>query len=187
MIGSINADNVVTRAIQLGIQDGAFGLAQVQDDEIDAETLAYDEAIPLDAISFEAGFVLVPSDRCKTLAQQAEERVPAIANDNTSITYEVEESDEGVSTVTTEPRTASTATERRYRRVRLVVEGVPAGKISHVNRGILLPIKQAFGEFTFTVEIDVAGDDGLPQAKLENVIKETIRQIGATIREEDTI
>jgi len=39
---------------------------------------------------------------------------------------------------------------------------------------------------TFTLEIDVASTDGIDQATLENQIKETIRQIGASVQEEYT-
>ena len=61
---------------------------------------------------------------------------------------------------------------------------VPAGSIADVNRGILMPISRAVGDFTFTLEIDVSSTEGISQSTLENKIKETIRQIGATLRDE---
>jgi len=74
--------------------------------------------------------------------------------------------------------------EKHYRSVRLVVAGVPAGRVADVNRGILMPIKAAFGDFTFTLEVQVADPEGISQTTLENTIKETIRQIGARVVEE---
>jgi hypothetical protein len=74
--------------------------------------------------------------------------------------------------------------EERYRRVKLVIAGVPAGKIADVNRGILMPINRAVGDFEFTIEIDVTSEEGLSKAELENTIKETVRQIGARVVEE---
>ena len=36
----------------------------------------------------------------------------------------------------------------------------------------------------FTLEIDVTSAEGISQSTLENKIKETVRQIGATLRDE---
>jgi hypothetical protein len=66
----------------------------------------------------------------------------------------------------------------------LVIADVPAGKIADVNRGILMPIKAAFGNFTFTLEMQVSDPEGISQTALENTIKETIRQIGARVVDE---
>ena len=83
-----------------------------------------------------------------------------------------------------EAEVAPTA-EARYRQVHLVVGGVPASRIADVNRGILLPISGAVGDFTFRLEIDVESAEGLTEATLETKIKETIRQIGAWVVGED--
>jgi len=72
----------------------------------------------------------------------------------------------------------------KYRRVRLVIEGIPAGKIADINRGVLLPLSSLVKDMKFTLEIDVTSDEGIPKATLENKIKETIRQIGAYLRDE---
>jgi len=74
--------------------------------------------------------------------------------------------------------------EERFKRVRLVVTGIPASKIADVNRGILIPISRAVGEFEFAIEVDVSSVEGISRAVLENQIKETIRQIGASLVEE---
>jgi hypothetical protein len=74
--------------------------------------------------------------------------------------------------------------ERKYKRVRLVVKDIPTGKIADVNRGILLPLSAVVGEFKFTLEIDISSAEGISQSTLENKIKETIRQIGARLRDE---
>jgi hypothetical protein len=65
------------------------------------------------------------------------------------------------------------------------VADVPAGKIADVNRGILMPISAAVGDFKFTLEIDVESAEGISQATLETKIEETIRQIGAQAVEKD--
>jgi len=47
-----------------------------------------------------------------------------------------------------------------------------------------MPISRAVGDFEFTLELDVSGAEGLSQATLDSQVKETIRQIGATLRDE---
>ena len=74
---------------------------------------------------------------------------------------------------------------KQYKRVRLHIANISASKIADVNRGILLPISSVQGDFKFSLEIDVTSDDGITQSTLDNRIKETIRQIGAQIVDED--
>ena len=68
--------------------------------------------------------------------------------------------------------------------MRLVITDIPAGKIADVNRGVLLPLSSLVNELKFTLEIDVTSGEGIPKATLENKIKETIRQIGASLGDE---
>ncbi|HDQ72742.1 MAG TPA: DUF499 domain-containing protein, partial [Chloroflexi bacterium] len=178
---------VVARAIQLGVESGAFGLAELRDGEIDPETLKYQETIPLDALTFEPGVVLVAKAVCGALRAQM---APEMALDepsppSTRADVEVPEAETGVAI--TRPA-VEPSTGERYRRVRLVIAGVPAGKIADVNRGILMPINRAVGDFEFTIEIeieiDVTSEEGLSKAVLEHTIKETVRQIGARVVDE---
>jgi len=69
---------VVARAIQLGIQEGAFGFAPVEAGQIAPEALRFRTELPLGAISFDEGFVLVERGyaearcrRCRSLATGA--------------------------------------------------------------------------------------------------------------------
>jgi hypothetical protein len=68
----------------------------------------------------------------------------------------------------------------------MVIEGVPARRIADVNRGILMPISRAVGDFTFTLTVDVTDEQGIARATLEQTVKETVRQIGARVVEERT-
>ena len=72
-----------------------------------------------------------------------------------------------------------------YRRVNLVISGIPASKIADINRGVLLPLSRSVGDFSFKIEIDVTSTEGISETTLENQIKETIRQIGAHIETEN--
>jgi hypothetical protein len=47
-----------------------------------------------------------------------------------------------------------------------------------------MPLSQAAGEVTFTMEIEVTSEEGISDSTLEQKVKETIRQIGARVVEE---
>ena len=178
---------VVARAIQLGVKDSAFGLAEVRDGEIAPDTLRFREDISLPAVSFEEGVFLIAREQCEALRAQmaaAEEEAAAVAETEGVLTDVTPAEGEGAAAPT--GVVGVTATEGRFKHVRLVVAGIPASKIADVNRGILMPISRAIGDFDFTLEVDVTGAEGISRTTLENQIKETIRQIGAELVNETT-
>jgi hypothetical protein len=180
-------EDVVARAIQLGVQDGALGLAEVHDDEVDVETLRYDEEIPLLTVSFDESVYVLSRERCEALLAQVEpEEEDVGAGVEVTGTGEVGAVEPGVEEEPEpKPESAVKPTEKRYHRVRLVVADVPASKIAGVNRGVFMPLSQAAGEATFTMEIEVTSEEGISDSTLEQKVKETIRQIGARIVEEE--
>ncbi|MBN1139287.1 MAG: ATP-binding protein [Anaerolineae bacterium] len=189
---ALPSEEILARAVQLGVQEGAFGLAALADGEVDPDSLRLGQEVPLGAISFDEAFVLVERRRAEAILAELEVQRkvppettvpggPQIATTTTTV-------EPGVQTGTT--GTTDEGTERppavtHYKRVRLVVEGIPAGRIADVNRGILLPISRAVGDFAFTIAIDVSDAEGIARTTLENTIKETIRQIGGRIVSEE--
>jgi hypothetical protein len=178
------SQGVVTRAIQLGIKDGAFGLVEVIEGDIDPETLKYKTQLPMDGISYSSGTFLISKERSEILWEKIQISEEAA----------VPETDEGEKPgqvpIPPEPEEEDEVQPDRpkdthYQRVRLVVSGIPASKIADVNRGILMPISRSVGDFEFTVEIDVSSAEGISKSTLENQIKETIRQIGGLVDEEE--
>ncbi len=168
---------VAARAIQLGVKEKALGLAELRGEELDPTTLKYGEDIPLAAVSFEPGVYLVSREKAEEfVAQLSQEKAE---EERTEPEEEEREPDKTYVTDDTEP----VDRERKYKRVRLVVKDIPTGKIADVNRGILMPLSAVVGEFKFTLEIDVSSAEGISHSTLENKVKETIRQIGATLRE----
>ncbi len=75
--------------------------------------------------------------------------------------------------------------EKRYGRVRLVAEDVPVGKIADVNRGVFIPLSQVTSDLKFSMAFDFTSEEGVSESTLENVVKETLRQIGARVVEEE--
>jgi len=171
---------VVARAIQLGVQDGAIGLAVAgEDGTIRPEMVRYQETLPLGAISFEPGILVLSSELTARLRVRPEQPVaeppPPPPTPPTGSKWE--------------PLTGDGPTppppDNKYHRVRLVISGIPAGRIADVNRGILIPLSSAVDRLTFTMMLDVASEEGISPETLENRIKETIRQIGARVDEEE--
>jgi len=176
---------VVARALQLGVQEKALGLTEKSGDALDPHKLAYGDNIPLDSIDFESGLYVVSPAQAEALLAQISPPSPRPG---------VTEQEGGDSQPPVEepplppgpghtPPVAPPAADK-YRRVRLVISDIPAGKIADINRGVLLPLSSLVKDMKFTLEIDVTSEEGVPQATLENKIKETIRQIGANLDEE---
>jgi hypothetical protein len=184
------SEEVVARAIQLGVQDGALGLAEVRDGQVVVDTLRYGTEMPLGLISFEADEYVVSRARCEAVLKDAAPAGTGESGGEPGPGVETPTPDIGVTPTPgipgVRPTPGGAPTEQRFQRVRLVVSDVPASKIADVNRGILMPISAAAGDFRFTLEIDVSSAEGMTQATLENKIKETIRQIGARLVVEET-
>ena len=185
--------DIVARAVQIGVQEGAFGLAAQEGGEVDTESLRFRTEVPIGAVSFDEGFCLVERGRAEAIvaalqAQREAEAAAATAGGQPEPTpppvTAAEPPVEGQSAGQIDIGVASPPEVTHYKRVRLVIEGVPAGRIADVNRGILMPISRAVGDFTFTIAIDVSDEEGISRATIENTIKETVRQIGGRIAEE---
>jgi hypothetical protein len=58
---------VVARAIQLGVQDKALGLAELKGEELDPLKLKYGQAITLDSVTFEPGVYVVSQSKAEEL------------------------------------------------------------------------------------------------------------------------
>ncbi|MBN1920387.1 MAG: ATP-binding protein [Anaerolineae bacterium] len=177
---------VVARAIQLGVQEGAVGLADVRDGQVVRESLRYKTAIMLADVTFAPEEVLVARAQCEALlAQWAAEdaaRQPTLV-----ITPPDELGEDEVTVVPpVKPPTPVPGAEKAFHRVHLVIADIPASKIADVNRGVFMPLSNlADGGLTFTLELDVTSTEGIPQATLEHKVKETLRQIGARVVKEE--
>jgi hypothetical protein len=172
---------VVTRAIQLGIHEKALGLTEMSGDELDPYKLKYgkEDDVPLTAISFEPGVYVVSAQKAEELLAKIPPppTLPGLEDEQ----IQVEPPEEKV--VAPTPTTPTPAADK-YKRVRLIINDIPAGKIADVNRGVLLPLSSLVKDMKFKLEIDVTSQEGVPKATLENKIKETIRQIGAWLSDE---
>lgn len=167
---------VVARAIQLGVKERALGLTEMVGDELSPHKLKYGDSIPLDSVAFEPGVYIVTQRKAEELLA----KIPP--SPQLPLSPPPERRDE--ERITPPPQPPLPPQVDKYKRVRLVITGIPAGKIADVNRGILLPLSSLVKDMKFTLEIDVVSEEGVSKATLENKIKETIRQIGARLDDE---
>ncbi|MBN1260855.1 MAG: hypothetical protein JXB35_09260, partial [Anaerolineae bacterium] len=185
---------VVARAIQLGVQDGALALSDIRDGQVVRDSFKFATAISLADVTFDAGEILLSRGRAEALAAQwaAEDAAKAIPEPQppTGVGGAEGETEGKGGAQPPRPPVVSPGPPPReevtLHRLRLVVSDIPASKIADVNRGIFMPLSNLVdGALTFTLEIDVTSQEGIPQATVEQKIKETIRQIGARVVEED--
>jgi hypothetical protein len=175
------SEDVVARAVQLGVQEGALGVAEMRDDGIDPQTLRYDEDIPLLTVSFDEGVYLLSSERFEEIRAQIEVEKPPVKPVGPG------DVDVGVPQPPVkpeEPKPPEKPADKRYHHVRLVVADIPLNKIADVHRGVLMPLSQTTSDLTFTIEVELTSEDGVSESTLEQKVKETIRQIGARVVEE---
>ncbi len=198
------SEGVLARAIQLGVQDGALGLAELKDGSPDPWSLRFGVPLALTAIDFSQTQVVLTRERAETLeaasaAQQAADQGTQVATATGAITVAPKAARAAADIAKTDsvsgpdrgglapgPGSERTPPQTTYHRVRLAIAGVAASKIADVDRGIFLPLSALVdGDLTFTLEIDVTSAEGIPARTLEQTIKETVRRIGARIVEEE--
>lgn len=177
---------VIAGAIRQGVKEKAFSLTEMKENAFDPTRIQYGVSVDLAAINFENSIFLITPDLAETLLAQIPKPLQLPGFDMPGKPDEPVISPQKPLVPPQKPATdpEKTILPEQYHRVRLVISGIPAGKIADVNRGILMPFSQAIGDFQFTLEIDVTSPDGISKTTLENKIKETIRQIGARIDEE---
>ena len=178
---------VIARAIQLGVQDGALGLADVRAGQVVRESLRYRTALMLSEVTFAPEEVVLTHAQCEALlAQWAAEDA---ARQPTLVVTPPDEpaGDKETPVPPVKPPPPIPDKDKVFHRVHLVIADIPASKIADINRGVFMPLSNlADGGLTFTLEIDVSSSEGIPQATLEHKIKETVRQIGARVVKEET-
>ncbi len=175
---ALESQGVLARAIQLGVQDGAFGIVALQGGEIVVNSLKYKAGLPLDAIPFDGDTLLLASSRCEASMAVFREKEGLVI---IKVEPAVQEQRSDAAELISERSSSTSQQPVVYHRLQLIIADILASKIADVNRGILLPLNRAVGDFKFTIEIDVTSEEGVSKATLENQVKETIRQIGAKI------
>ena len=114
--------------------------------------LKYDEAVLLNAITYDSDVYLIEKDKAELLQARLQ---PAVVDPAPDL-------DPGG----TDPSGKDQAP--RSHRVRLVVEGVPASRIADVNHGIFMPLSGSVDNLSSALEIDVSRVEGIDSATVKD-------------------
>ena len=173
-----------------------MGLADLSNGLVSRDSLRFGRQVRLDDVTFGEGEVLLSKCLCETLLAKWADEDRSITEPGpgtqTTTTPGTDSISTGADTTGTTDaaeqttREGSHAQPGKYHRLRLVVSSMQASKIADINRGIFMPLAQLVdGGLTFTLTLDVSSTEGITRDLLDSKIKETIRQIGAQIEEED--
>ena len=181
---------VIKRAIQQGVAEGAFGLAYLTGEEVDRDTLKFKSNVPTSSVSLVEEEVLVSKDRAAKIVVEREiVKVPKGEDTGGGATWGGDTGEKGTGGVVV-PEREGTSGEvpepKRYKRLSIRIEGIPSTKIADFSRGVLMPLSKDVGGFKFTMEIDIdkkAG--GVSESTIKDTVKETISQIGARVTKEE--
>lgn len=172
------SQDVIKRSIQQGIVEGAFGLGYIQDNKIDKDTLKFKSNIPTNQISLDEGEILLSKELAIKL-QQEQTEIPIPPDDGKIKGPEYPQEPSGGESQIKEK-------EKRFKKISLRIENIPASKIADLSRGVLMPISREIGAFNFNMEIEIQNEDGVSVKTIKDKVKETISQIGANITKDES-
>ena len=185
--------DVIRRAIQQGVAEGAFGLAYVKGEEIDRDTLKFKANIPTNDISLAEEAVLISKEVAAGIVAERERgRVSGVEAGREIYTTGGDTGGAGTGGVVVpggevpsgEVPGGVVLGPKRYKKISIRIEGIPSTKIADLSRGVLMPLSREVGGFEFTMEIDIDKAEGVSESTLKDKVKETISQIGARVTKE---
>lgn len=183
--------DVIRRAIQRGVAEGAFGLGYMKGEKVDSDTLKFESNIPTNDFSLGEGEMVFSKSKILYLIEETKKAGEVGDGGAGAVTVGGEDGgiDGGAGgeggTVVGGPVGGESEGSKRYRKVALRIEGIPSSKIADLNRGVLMPLSKEVGAIDFNQEIDIEAPEGVSESTLKNKVKETISQIGARITKEE--
>lgn len=173
------SQEVIKHSIQQGIVEGAFGLGYLQDNKIDKDTLKFKSNIPTNSISLDEGELLISKELSIKIQQEQTEEEPTPPDEEKPKGPDYPEGPSGGDSQIKEG-------EKRYKKISLRIEDIPASKIADLSRGVLMPISREIGSFKFNMEIEIQNEEGVSEKTIKDKVKETISQIGANITKDES-
>lgn len=171
----------VARGVANGVTDGTFGMGTLIEGEVSPPSVTFEERTASSSVEFREDRVLIPAENAAELQAEAAEEEPApVGGAGEDGNGEDVSGEVGPGTTTQSRPGREPEAEERVDEVQLRVSGLRASKIADINRGVLLPLSRAAGDFEFTVELKVSPPDGIPKDVVER-IHETLRQLDAEI------
>jgi len=156
----LESESVLKNAIVQGVKNGIFGLL------IDEKIKYQEEISPID-ITGDA--IIVRKDIAEEIKEEEMEEFE-----------EVKLRPEEVSVEEPTPTISIQGPIRRYS----IRAAIPWDKLSDVVRGVFRPLSREGAQISLEVKIEAKSEKGINRNTLENIVKETLKQIGANILEE---
>lgn len=154
----LEGEHVVRNAVVQGVQAGTFGL--LIDDKIQYGERIFTTEVPEDVVIVR-----------KEIAQEMKE--------------EIGEAPTGEEEPPTDVINRKPIHEKRAINKIAMRAKVPWDKLSELVRGVFTPLKREGAQIRLEVKIEAQSDEGISRNTLDITIKETLKQIGAEILEEE--
>lgn len=187
---SLDSPRLIAQAVQEGVRSESFGIVEVRDGALMPETVRLGGDVPTVDL-WDDAWHLVTVQRARALKETRRDEATEDTDLSTAGTETAGSG--GRSSDGTEEDDADTSgrtaerVEERVRRLQLSVSKIRSGKMLDFYRGVIKTLTKHTGEFTFSIDIDVESDNGIPKSEIDDIIIETLRQIDATVdrREEE--
>lgn len=182
---------LIAETIAHGVRDGNFGIARREEDRLVPSSVRINQHLPPTQVHFhEERWVLVSRGKAEDLQQEAEpETAPPEGTGESPTGSSSSPGDDvpppgkgeqpGVSP--SGEQTTAQEGEETVHHLHLKASGIPSGRLHDLNRGVLLPITRAVGDFELTIEFEVESEDGISEAAIEQTVMETLQQLGAEV------
>src|SRR5579875_659508 len=160
-------ESVLVEAVREGVKSGIFGLRQ--DDRVFFKEDILSE-IPMHA------YVLKP----EIAQQQKAEQTPPTEQE--TFTYPELPMGSTADMRVAAPPQSSTTTTVSTNTTRLYIQAdVPWDQLSLILSGVIRPLRQNQADIKLTIEIQATSQNGFSRMDLDNKVRETLSQIGATV------
>jgi len=161
----LESDDVLRKAVEQGVREGIFGL-------LVGEKVYYEETFPINEIT-EDIFILRKELAIKKTEAEETKALPISEEKQRALTEEV--------IVQKEIPTEVGVVKRSY----TLRTKVPTDKISDFVRGVIVPLTRECEEVELEIKVEASSSKGINENTINSKVKETLRQIGAEIIEED--
>jgi hypothetical protein len=168
---------VIAQAISSAVQAGDVGLGRGTVGDIKLESVVIAGFITAHDVGFTEDEFLLSAQKAKELKDQIVEPEPGTTPEPEPIPTP--------GAATTPTPTTGTGPLELIKHLHLNVSKIRASRIADLHRGMLKPLSDAFGDFEFSMEMDLSSDEGISKKKLEQQVYETLKQLGAEYQVED--
>jgi len=187
-LSMLESDDVLKDAITDGIEAKKLGIAMIDGEEIIENTLLFGTSAVSEDITFDEEEYLLKGTYVEKIAcsECGSLLVDGVCPQCEKEEGETTEDEEEEKEETEEEKDEEEETEiSKYKKLRMEVENVPAGKIAALSRGVFTPLIDGYGDFSFKISLDLEDEEGISEKDLEEKVRETLRQIGAEIVKEE--